>query len=91
MLETFSKSSSERVPSECKHCRLTSDIFTKEFFTSRQPIYLLMIYISRDTENLGNLGLVQDWLSNIILRSELNERRSKEESKSKLKVMLEIG
>ena len=41
VLETFSKSSSERVPSECKHCRLTSDIFTKECFTSRQPQYIL--------------------------------------------------
>ena len=40
VLETFSKSSSERVPSECKHCRLTSDIFTKECFTSRQPQYI---------------------------------------------------
>ena len=40
VLETFSKSSSERVPSECRHCRLTSDIFTKEFFTSRQPRYI---------------------------------------------------
>ena len=39
VLETFSKSSSERVPSECRDCRLTSDIFTKEFFTSRQPRY----------------------------------------------------
>ena len=40
VLETFSKSSSERVPSECRHCRLTSDIFTKECFTSRQPQYI---------------------------------------------------
>ena len=40
VLETFSKSSSERVPSECRHCRLTSNLFTKEFFTSRQPRYI---------------------------------------------------
>ena len=39
VLETFSKSSSERVPSEVRHCRITSDIFTKEFLTSRQPRY----------------------------------------------------
>ena len=39
VLETFSKSSSERVPSEVRHCRITSDIFTKEFLTSRQPWY----------------------------------------------------
>ena len=39
-METFSKSSPERVPSECRHCRLTSDIFTKEFFTRRQPPYM---------------------------------------------------
>ena len=37
------------------------------------------------------LRLVEDKLLNIILRSELNERRSKEESKSEPKVMLEIG
>ena len=35
--------------------------------------------------------LVEDWLLNMILRSELNECRSKEESKSELKVMLEIS
>ena len=35
--------------------------------------------------------LVEDKLLNIILRSELNECRSKEESKNELKVMLEIG
>ena len=35
--------------------------------------------------------LVEDKFLNIILRSELNEYGSKEESKSELKVMLEIG
>ena len=40
VVETFSKSSSEQVPSECRHCRLTSDILTKVFFTSRQPRYI---------------------------------------------------
>ena len=36
-------------------------------------------------------SLVGDWLLNMILRSELNECRSKEESRSELIVMLEIG
>ena len=44
-LQTFSKLASERVPSECRHCRLTSDIFIKEFFTGRQPRYIADIYL----------------------------------------------
>ena len=48
VVEIFSKSSSERVPSDCRHCRLTSDIFTKEFFTSMHWIYCR--YISRNTD-----------------------------------------
>ena len=39
VVEIFLKSFSERVPSDCRHCRLTSDIFTKELFTSGQPRY----------------------------------------------------
>jgi len=45
VLEAFSKLASERVPSECRHCRLTSDIFFKEFFTGRQPRYIADIYL----------------------------------------------
>ena len=78
VVEIFLKSFSERVPSDCRHCRLTSDIFTKEFFTSGKPRYTVC-------------RLVEDKLLKIILRSELNEFRSEEEGKSELKVMLEIG
>ena len=95
MAETFSKSSSEQVPSDRRHCRLTSDIFAEEFFTCRHWIYCR--YISRNTDSqklsidmITVWRLVEDKLLNMFLRSELNECRSKEESKSELKVMLEI-
>ena len=74
MLETFSKLASERVLSECRHCRLTSDIFIKEFFTGRQPRYIADIY------------LVVPALAWFVKTTYL-----KEESKSELNVMLEIG
>ena len=96
MAETFSKSSSEQVPSDCRHCRLTSDIFAEEFFTCRHWIYCR--YISRNTDSqklsidmITVWRLVEDKLLNMFLRSELNECRSKEESKGELKVMVEIG
>ena len=42
-LQTFSKLASERVPSECRHCRLTSDIFIKEFsLADSRDIYLVV-------------------------------------------------
>ena len=41
--------------------------------------------------NRNDWRLVEDKLLNMFLRSELNECRSKEESKGELKVMVEIG
>ena len=59
VVETFSKSSSERVPSDCRHCQLTSDIFAKEFFTCKHWIYC---YISRNTDSQKlSIDMVTVW------------------------------
>ena len=66
-LQTFSELVSERVPSECRHCRLTYNIFIKEFSLADSPDILPIYYYFVKTTYL------------------------KEESKSKLNIMLEIG
>ena len=61
-------------------------------------IQWIYCYISRNTDSqklsidmITVWRLVEDKLLNMFLRSELNECRSKEESKGELKVMVEIG
>ena len=82
-LQTFSKLASERVPSECRHCRLTSDIFIKRVFTGRQPRYIAYVYIEtpktwgsfqeelhhHDLAQHGNAG---NWLIRKFLCTELS-------------------